>query len=302
MTDYQLETAYLDWSSVRIQMIAGMLAVFCLCWTDFFPTSRLLVPPGLGSPTCASGCPLLNGLQIITFIGYCSSCLLTALITLEITGRFGNRLGAGCAIWSAVLFAILNSTSTICSANEITDRAVSFFILLAIFLFLRSKENKSLVLWLLFLAFCFGLYLNSRFDSVPMALSFNQILFPQQIKTIGTFESYLLAGACLLSGANLLMRISLRTLDFQSISICFGSLLLAVILANFRIFDYEIWQKAGPAYTSLILARAAFAIAFSLCSLPGIDSSNLKICRLTSILGLIALLFMTVSLQRLFTS
>jgi len=102
---YQLETAHMDWSNIRIQMVIGMLTVFCLCLVNFLPIAHLY-QPGSDLFDVPWYPHVLMGLPLIDFALYFASCLLTALITLEITGRFGNRLGAGASIWSAVLLAV----------------------------------------------------------------------------------------------------------------------------------------------------------------------------------------------------
>ena len=109
INDYRLVKAHLDWQNVRIQMVVGMIAIFCLCLVNFWAAMQLNIPEN--SHLFFSG-GLLPGralmvFRFINFALYFAACLLTALITLEITGRFGNRLGASSALWSSLLFCIL---------------------------------------------------------------------------------------------------------------------------------------------------------------------------------------------------
>src|SRR5580700_3608096 len=91
INDYRLELAHIDWLSVRVQMAIGMSAIFCLCLVNFCTVTQL------------TGCK--NDLiAVVAFCTYFASCLLTALIALEITGPFGNRLGASPALWAGLLF------------------------------------------------------------------------------------------------------------------------------------------------------------------------------------------------------
>jgi hypothetical protein len=75
-----LEKAELDFSSVRTQIVFAMVCV-------------------LGSCLCN------HGNHIFALSAWFCLCLVLALVTLEITGRFGNRLGASASCWAALLFS-----------------------------------------------------------------------------------------------------------------------------------------------------------------------------------------------------
>jgi hypothetical protein len=80
--NYQLvlEKAELELTNVRTQLVLGMLCV-------------------LGS------CLFNHSDHLFNFAVSLALCLVLALITLEVTGRFGNRLKASAACWAALLFS-----------------------------------------------------------------------------------------------------------------------------------------------------------------------------------------------------
>ncbi len=89
--DYQFEPVHIDWSGLRTQMIIGLLAIFCLCLVNFISFRQL------------KNFDLVDLFSDFTL--YFASCSLVALITLAIGRSAGNRNGAACAIWAALIFA-----------------------------------------------------------------------------------------------------------------------------------------------------------------------------------------------------
>ncbi len=79
-THLVLEKAQLELTNVRTQLVLGMLCVFISCLVNHFN-------------------------HLFSFAVCLGLCLFLGLITLEITGRFGNRLGASAACWAALLFS-----------------------------------------------------------------------------------------------------------------------------------------------------------------------------------------------------
>src|SRR5277367_6906562 len=89
--NYQFEPVHITWSGLRTQMVIGLLAIFCLCLINFIPFWQ------------GKFFALAAG-DFIDFTLYFASCSLVSLTTLAICEHFGNRNGACCAIWSALIF------------------------------------------------------------------------------------------------------------------------------------------------------------------------------------------------------
>lgn len=124
-----LEKAYLDWRSVKTQMSAAAVLIVASVWLSYLPTLRLgfmghdfsrlanLIAhgPDLGCLPTAQLSLWLNfilghthsGLYHAFNIIFFSVCaVLVGLITLEFTGRQGNRQGAIAALWAGLLFSV----------------------------------------------------------------------------------------------------------------------------------------------------------------------------------------------------
>jgi hypothetical protein len=152
-TPLVLEKASIDWQSTQTQMVAGLFAIVLLCfalyWTlvavPFVPESSTAVNDalkalsgdnssfitdlqgGISDPVYGFR-PLFYvgvfaqavlfraapaGYHLVNIFLLCADSTFLSLTVLEVTGRYGNRLGACPAIWSGILFAVypLNSTS-----------------------------------------------------------------------------------------------------------------------------------------------------------------------------------------------
>jgi hypothetical protein len=335
INDYVLEQAYLDWQNVRIQMVIGMLAIFFLCLVNFWSVMQLHVPEN-GSLSAARGLlpyGLLIVFQIIAFVLYFASCLLTALIALEITGRFGNRLGASSALWAGILFCVFPWQADFCIPAHMGGRVISFLCLYTFYLWIRTGRKTNWLVLLLGFAICFEFaltfYLNSGFSlylneglgkGINRLLPFGQTIeysniFPIEIffpGNKGSFDLSLLVyivyfSACLIC----LLRLALRTLDYKAFKVIIICVLTAIALSNLPIlfklmvsisgcrwYDYK-WCVGT---NSLILASAALSIGVSRACLPAIDSGRIRFIRLISCLGLIVLLTLSVNFEKLFTS
>lgn len=113
-----LEKAKLDFTNVRTQLVLGMLCVLCSC--------------------------LVNHINHLFSFAVCLAlCLCLGLITLEISGRFGNRLGASAACWAALLFSAypLHYEPSV-PVVDYNDMLMSLLGAIAVFSFLRFSSIR----------------------------------------------------------------------------------------------------------------------------------------------------------------
>jgi hypothetical protein len=102
------------------------------------------------------------GFHLTNILLLFSCCLLVSLITLEITGPGGNRLGAAPAVWAGLLFSIypLHAESVSWITGRV-DLLCTLFFLAAIFSYLRFRAMKERpYLWSALI--CFWLSLISK--------------------------------------------------------------------------------------------------------------------------------------------
>ncbi len=176
----RLEKSSVDFASTKTQMLIGAVFIACSCAIAFSSTLTIGL---LGSETLALKCMasalngsftlLQNNLQSLCLIDYfvfhsncigyhCVNILLTiicaifvSLITLELTGRMGNRNGAITAVWSGLLFSVYPKHAQILAPLLGRQEVLtSIFYLASLFLFLRYRliEEKKFYVLSLFLA------------------------------------------------------------------------------------------------------------------------------------------------------
>jgi hypothetical protein len=135
--DYQLEKAHIDLTDLHTQMTIGAIVIFCLCVANYLPMAHCTA---LANKATLSNQYLIW--QIIDFVVYFLSCMLTAFICLEISGRFGNRLGAAPALWSALLLAVFPLQIIFFFSLFLhASRIISLFILFIFWLLLRKSSK-----------------------------------------------------------------------------------------------------------------------------------------------------------------
>jgi len=84
--------------------------------------------------------PHAAGFHLTNILIFLACCLLVGLITLELTGSYGNRLGAGPAIWAALLFAVYPlHPETVSWVIGRVDLLCTLFYLGAVFAYLRFR-------------------------------------------------------------------------------------------------------------------------------------------------------------------
>lgn len=307
----QLESAHLDWYGLRTQLILGLVAIFCLCLSNYLPfwQKNLLIASNTFVPaTLRSSAGIAMGL--LDFGLYFSSCLLVALITLEITGRFGNRIGANCAIWASLLFCVFPWQVVASYPTTRSGYLVSFLVLLSVFLLLRAEHDRARcwALLLLACALCFGaqsephygakalIYLFSpdaaNNDPLPISSMIGRLLFPAMGDFRHELYFHILELGYLVAGLVLSVRILGSTLKWKALSII-ALCMISICLLSAPIWHYSIW---------ITLASAALAITISFVCLPGLDGAPIRTNRLIGCMGLVALIMLTISYEQLFLS
>lgn len=161
----QLERTRVDFSSTKTQMLLGALLMSVSCLIAYGKTvlvtflgQDLTYIQAIADTVHGSFDQVLANPTSILLIDYLlyhtntlgfhvSNILLTAscaivvgLITLELTGRLGNRNGALSAIWAGMLFSVypLHAQSVAIVSGRI-ELSASLFYLLSVFLFLRYR-------------------------------------------------------------------------------------------------------------------------------------------------------------------
>jgi hypothetical protein len=174
-----LEVATFDWRSPRVQFFLGFLltlVTFALVTQEYFATRFLaqeyfavgkLLTDGVSTIEPSTGMtanPLLY-LQLISFTHHAwwyriicfgataLAAMSVGLITLELTIRYGNRIGAAPALFAALLYlAVPYENSLTMPATMLPVLLSNFFALFAVFLDLRFRllrENGYYLLALL---------------------------------------------------------------------------------------------------------------------------------------------------------
>ncbi len=194
----QLERARVDFSSTKTQMLLGALIMCVSCLIAYGQTvlvtflgQDLTYIQAIADTLHGSFEQVLANPTSILLIDYLlyhtntlgfhvSNILLTAscaivvgLITLELTGRLGNRNGALSAIWAGMLFSVypLHAQSVAIVSGRI-ELIASLFYLLSVFLFLRYRlieEKQYFPLSLISAAL--ALLLSAQSLSLPLVIT-----------------------------------------------------------------------------------------------------------------------------------
>ena len=165
-----LESAFFDWRSMRVQFALGF-AIIMICFalvTQEFLATRFLpqeyVAVGRLLPHVSSALdftkaewstnPLLLlevmvfthhawWYRAMTFAVMALTALTTGLITLDISIRYGNRIGAAPAVFAALLFAIMPLHSSLVLPGDLLSIGLSNLLALySIFLDMRFRLLK----------------------------------------------------------------------------------------------------------------------------------------------------------------
>lgn len=148
-TDLLIPKAKLDFSSIKTQMIIGFFLSFTVCATV-----------------------LVHNLNLVNnFLAFACS-VLVSLITLELTGLFGNRLGAAAAIWAGLIFAVHPlHLQTVLSADASSEQLCVFFYLGSIFFYLRYYLlREQSYFWLTLCSMLFALLASDIAATIPFVL------------------------------------------------------------------------------------------------------------------------------------
>ncbi|MFA6207969.1 MAG: hypothetical protein WCT03_00560 [Candidatus Obscuribacterales bacterium] len=194
----QLERARVDFSSTKTQMLVGAIIICVSCLVAYGQTvlvtflgQDLTYIQAIAETRHGSFEQLLANPTSFLLIDYLlyhtntlgfhvSNILLTAscaivvgLITLELTGRLGNRNGALSAIWAGLLFSVypLHAQSVAIVSGRI-ELMASLFYLLSVFLFLRYRliEEKQYFPMSL-IAAALALFISAQSLSLPIVIT-----------------------------------------------------------------------------------------------------------------------------------
>lgn len=113
------------------------------------------------------------GFHVSNILLTASCAIVVGLITLELTGRLGNRNGALSAVWAGLLFSVypLHAQSVAIVSGRI-ELIASLFYLLSVFLFLRYRliEEKQ-YLPLSLIAAALALLISAQSLSLPLVIT-----------------------------------------------------------------------------------------------------------------------------------
>jgi hypothetical protein len=120
------------------------------------------------------------GYHLTNIILLIACCLCVSLITLELTGREGNRVLAAPAIWAALLFAAypLHPEATVWIVGRV-DLFCTCFYLASVFCYLRYQQNlERRFLYLSLIGFGLSMWSKEMAVSLPIVLTAASMLLP----------------------------------------------------------------------------------------------------------------------------
>lgn len=115
--EFKLQPAAVDWGTQKTQATVTLPVAL----VAVLAAAHFHVSPGAGVVF------ILNG-------------VLVGLITAEVTGRFGNRLGAAPSVWAALIYAVLTAAAQ--TPWSITRSASTALFLFSIFCYLRYRSTR----------------------------------------------------------------------------------------------------------------------------------------------------------------
>lgn len=237
---------------------------------------------------------------LMTSLSITLACsFLTALICLEWTGRYGNRLKAIPAIWSALLFNLYPPVAHLTASPAAAREYELNFLFLLMVVFALTRWDLLRERPYIFLA-GFGVVLLAANGflgefalpqhGLPAALSegLSSLLFPEQLvakepglRTAAGFSYWLLVGLAF-------VRMLLARKRPKYLLLCLAWIIAAICLIK----PDENQATISPA---LFYAAAPFALALSLLAFPSADQLKLSHNRAAALIGLIALLVLVLS-------
>ncbi len=121
-----------------------------------------------------------SGFHLTNILLLAGSCLFTALVTLEITGLYGNRLKAAAAIWAGLLFAVypLHGEAVAWIIGRV-DLLSTLFYLASLFSYLRYRRlREKPYLWSSLLLFLLSLTSKEMAVTLPVVVALLEFLLP----------------------------------------------------------------------------------------------------------------------------
>lgn len=117
-------------------------------------------------------------------------CVFVSLITLELSGRYGNRLGATPAIWAGLLFSVypLHPEAVAWMIGRV-DLLCGLFYLASVFCYLRFRllRNQDFLKGALFL-FLLALLSKEMAVTLPVVITLAELLLPPEDKSPLSWE------------------------------------------------------------------------------------------------------------------
>jgi hypothetical protein len=307
--DFKLIPAAVDLKTNKTQVTVGVAAALAVA-------SAIT----LGSQiTATSG---------ITALVLFSGSLLTGLITAEITGAYGSRLGGAPAAWAAILFAVSPwSRQAVEAAGSSPVGLLPAWLcvqlyLLAMFSFLRFRNTQERGhLRLALLAAAAVLFTRVEAATLPFAVLAAEVLLPVNDpagKKTRKVQNWIAAALffLVLSFVGTAGRLApqmvpmlhvpvqgwfglqnlneLHTSMTPLLRFAYGLVLLgAAFFGNLRVAAFAAaWTAVASANLSIV--AAPLAILLACCGLPATNAVNLRTARVTTIVGSIALTMVAV--------
>lgn len=152
--DFKLQPAAIDWRTNKTQVTTGAaLAAVVAAGAHF------------------TG--VLNWSLTLTLF----NAALVALITTEITGRYGNRLGGAASVWAAILFAITQPAIT--TAKLTPAAAILPLYLISLFGYLRYRSTRQkLFLRGALLSALLGYFTSVVSITIPVVILAAEVILP----------------------------------------------------------------------------------------------------------------------------
>ena len=335
-----LEKAGLDLLNTRTQLFLGLTVVALLCGLNFwsvFTTPLSWVDVGvIDSIAKLSHDPLLIfqeqwyssnqstspvtaatflfiylfcktnalGYHLAILLLYFSCSVLIALLCLEITGRFGNRMGAAPAIWSALLFSVYPFHAyTIISIEELKYQWTCFLALLLLFSLSRLVLLKDKFYLTLFVVSGIILAINGypdesrlfSYDPPGTLASKMGLLFllPDSYDPllISLIFAYVMLGLLLLT--RLLLKTSSPLIPSCLLAACLLAMLFHPCLVG--LLASSLPSDLSASIVSAVLYGAIpLCLLLALAAIPSLDSSQRVFARYVSVLGIICLVIIFV--------
>jgi hypothetical protein len=292
--ELSLEKARLDLLNTRTQLTVGLILVAILATINFAHLTGVSQ-----NPTWLAGQANTSGYLMTSFAITLACSVFVALICLECTGRYGNRLRAVPAIWSALLFNLCPPVvrlTSLASANREYELNC-LFLLIAAFAFNRwfllkeklylSLAGVSLVL-LVANGFLAELTLPHNGVLAQVLLGIRSLLIPAQSVTKWSWSLIAALVSYSLLAVLALAKIVVSKERPKYLLLCLVFLIVAICFSKAD----ENQVTIAP---TLFYAAAPFALALTFLAFPTSAQLKLSHNRVIAVVGLMALTILALS-------